>query len=117
MAFVTGKVCRNQFGDVALQLARARKQRWIIMACKGTCIELRISFLVTALAVVLGAGSAAAADQNAARHHVRSAHRYPGGIAPGTYGYAPGYRPEPYQFGAGSGYTTDHDAWLSSGYW
>jgi hypothetical protein len=76
---------------------------------------LRISFMVSAIAVLLGAGSAAASDQSATGHFVRSTHhRYP---AHGIYNYARGYGPAPFRFGYGPGYTTNHDAWLSSGYW
>ena len=84
------------------------------MSPKSIRTALSMSIVVPALAVFLGAGSAAAADQNAAAHHVRSAHyQYPRGIAPGLYGYAPGYGPAPYVFGYGPGYTTNHDAWMN----
>ncbi|MGC1356790.1 MAG: hypothetical protein WA851_13555, partial [Xanthobacteraceae bacterium] len=63
---------------------------------------------VPALAVLLAAGSAAAAHQSAATHHIRSAHyRHPGGIAPHIYGYAPGYGPAPC-FGVNCGLPGGH---------
>ncbi len=70
------------------------------MSPKNIRTAVSMSVVVTALAIVLGAGSAAAADQSRAAHHVRSAHyryphyRYPG-LAPAIYDYAPGYGPVP----------------------
>ena len=57
---------------------------------------LSMSVAVPAVAIFLGVGSAAAAEQNPAAYHARNTHyRYQGGIAPGTYGYAPGYGSAP----------------------
>lgn len=86
------------------------------MSLKISTSVLAAGFVIASLAVSVG--PSVAADQTAASHRVGSAHhRYPGRIAPGIYGYAPEYGPAPYRFGIGPGYTTNHDAWLSSGYW
>jgi len=78
--------------------ARNNRKDTRTMSAKMFRIVLGTSVAVPALAVFLGLGSAAAAEQSSHPHHIRHAHyRYPGGFAPGIYAYAPGY-------GAGSCY-------------
>ena len=78
------------------------------MSSKNIRTAVSMSVVVPALAVFLGAGSAAAADQRPAAHHVGSTHyRYPGRIAPAIYDYAPGYNPAPC-FGVNCGLPGGH---------
>jgi hypothetical protein len=66
------------------------------MSLKSVGTALSMSITVPALAAFLGAGSAAAADQSLASHHIRHVqYRHPGVIAPGLYDYAPVHGPTP----------------------